>query len=98
MCGVWWCGGVAVVRTVYLVYGGMLTCWHVGMLEKMCFEGLDIEILRSIYQLSVTELLCRSNNRIAEFPQYCLHGAFDFSASHQGNAGSLRNTHDLEME
>ena len=44
------CGGVVVLlwfAIVYLVYGGMLACWHVGMLENVRFEGLDIEIYAS---------------------------------------------------
>ena len=42
MRGVWWCGGVAVVR-----YSVPCIWWHVGMLENVRFEGLGMDIYAS---------------------------------------------------
>ena len=51
------CGGVVVLlwfaTTVYLVYGGMLTCWHVGMLENVRFEGFLAVIIEELNFLNL---------------------------------------------
>ena len=39
--------------TVYLVYGGMLTCWHVGMLENVRFEGFLAVIIEELSFLNL---------------------------------------------